>query len=533
MPRPCTYVKPDKTPCRTFAVGETGFCYFHSEKRTIPDRPRDIIEAMMDTRFFGSAFAPGDTWASWTILLKAAYGLAMDEDELALFQHFTGREHARPEGYQLLTAVVGRRGGKSRVSALIVAYESLWGNHEKELAPGERGWAFCISNDRQQSQVVLGYARSLLSLFPDEIERETSDEIYLRNGNAIGVKTCSFRGVRGFSTISVVADEIAFWRDENSSNPAEEVITSILPSMKPNARLIAISTPYAKSGYFYQTYKTSFAKDTDELVFSAPTLEMNPTYNPETIARLIARDPTRFRSEYYAEFRDDVSNFLPEVLVRGAMTRTLSFPDTKLRYVAHIDPSGGRSDSMTLAICHRSGEKVILDRMEERKAPFDPSEVTKEFAGLLQSYGCHSVTSDRYAGEWVAEAFRKQGVRVDVSDLSASDLYLEGQALFTMSRCEIINDERLALQLMSLERRTGRSGKDTVEHPPNMHDDLANAVVGALVFAARGTTWTEAEMNARLPQTQRMSPVGRAIEARQGMEDELRDFMGGSRIIRR
>jgi len=30
-----------------------------------------------------------------------------------------------------------------------------------------------------------------------------------------------------------------------------------------------------------------------------------------------------------------------------------------------------------------------------------------------------------------------------------------------------------------LERRIGRSGKNSIDHAPNGHDDLANAVAGA------------------------------------------------------
>jgi hypothetical protein len=35
-----------------------------------------------------------------------------------------------------------------------------------------------------------------------------------------------------------------------------------------------------------------------------------------------------------------------------------------------------------------------------------------------------------------------------------------------------------------LERRTARSGKDSIDHPPGAHDDVANAVAGVLVLAA-------------------------------------------------
>jgi len=34
-----------------------------------------------------------------------------------------------------------------------------------------------------------------------------------------------------------------------------------------------------------------------------------------------------------------------------------------------------------------------------------------------------------------------------------------------------------------LERRTGRSGRDLIDHPPGGHDDLANAVAGLVTVA--------------------------------------------------
>ena len=538
MPAQCKFVHPTGRQCESWCIADSDLCWFHSRKSTSA-RPETIIDAMRDPGAFGAAFEPFDTWIAWTIFLKAIYGLAMDEDEFALFHHFTGREMVDPQGYQEAYAIAGRRGGKSRISSLIAAYEAIYGGWEEKLSKGERGWIFIIANDRSQAQVVFGYLRSLLALFPDRIERETQEEVHLKSGVSIGVKTCSFRGVRGFSTIGVICDELAFWRDaETSANPASEIITSLLPSLMPGAKLIGISTPYARMGYLYQTYKDSFAKDSDQLVFVGATPELNPTYNQETINRLIARDPSRFESEYFATFRTDIETFLSEALIRAAMTRQLSTPEPRVRYVGFIDPSGGRSDSMTLAISHREGEKVLLDRVEERRPPFDPSKIVEEFAGILKNYGIHSTTSDRYGGAWVDESFRKAGVRIDSSDLPASDLYLEFQPLLSMGRVELIDDERLALQLQSLERRTQSGGKDKVDHPAGGHDDVANAVAGAVVFAARGTTWDEKEQEAHLPQKQHMSPTGIAIDRAQSLEEEMRDWMGlgfsaMNRIVRR
>ena len=39
--------------------------------------------------------------------------------------------------------------------------------------------------------------------------------------------------------------------------------------------------------------------------------------------------------------------------------------------------------------------------------------------------------------------------------------------------------DRSVAQICGLERRTGRSGRDSIDHAPNGHDDIANAVAGA------------------------------------------------------
>jgi hypothetical protein len=50
----------------------------------------------------------------------------------------------------------------------------------------------------------------------------------------------------------------------------------------------------------------------------------------------------------------------------------------------------------------------------------------------------------------------------------------------------LLDNPRLVTQIASLERRTGRLGKDAVDHAPNAHDDLANSVAGALALAWDG-----------------------------------------------
>jgi hypothetical protein len=42
--------------------------------------------------------------------------------------------------------------------------------------------------------------------------------------------------------------------------------------------------------------------------------------------------------------------------------------------------------------------------------------------------------------------------------------------------------QRLISQLCGLERRTSRGGRDSIDHAPAAHDDVANAVAGALLL---------------------------------------------------
>jgi hypothetical protein len=78
-------------------------------------------------------------------------------------------------------------------------------------------------------------------------------------------------------------------------------------------------------------------------------------------------------------------------------------PNTMLyNYVAFADSSGGVRDSYTLGIAHvegkiAEGNVAVLDCLVEVRAPFDPSVATAQIAAVIKSYGCTSVSGDKYA----------------------------------------------------------------------------------------------------------------------------------------
>jgi len=507
----------------------------------------DIISTILSDNAFAKFFPRPETWAAWVVFHRALYGLEMDEDELAVFTQCTGRTTPRTgKGWDEAIAICGRRSGKSKTAALITAYEALFGGWEEQVGPGEKFWLFVIATDRAQAGVVFSYIRAMLSSIPDCITRETADELWLANGACIGVKTASYRALRGFSVAFACLDEMAFLRDERSANPAEEIITSILPSLLPGAKLLGITTPWAKFGLVYELWKTCWGVDEeDRLIWRAPTTLMNPCYKQSTIDRLLKRDRVLYAAEYMAEFREDLEAFIPEGLVQLYCTAAPAGPESGRRYVGFVDPSGGRQDSFTLGIAHIRDGKVHLDLLREHLSPFVPDEVVAEYSAIFKHYGITEIISDRWGGVWVEDAFRKHGIRVTPSDLSASDLYCELQPRLSSGQLVLLNDEKLMLQLRQLECRPQAGGRYKIDHPQlaGFHDDVANAAAGAIVHAVKSMrgVWTEPEMEARLPVAVHTNPKAlggpevQATRIRKEAAALMDDWMcstGGSKIIR-
>jgi hypothetical protein len=138
-----------------------------------------------------------------------------------------------------------------------------------------------------------------------------------------------------------------------------------------------------------------------------------------------------------------------------------------------------------LSIAHRDKDNVVIDLVRGVKPPFDPHEVTKDFAALVKDYRVTSVRGDRYSAEWVVTAFKSSGISYKPAEKSKSDLYLECLPLFTRGAIAIPDHARLLRELKLLERSTHKGGRDTVDHPRNGSDDLANALCGAAVLARK------------------------------------------------
>jgi Phage Terminase len=446
-----------------------------------------IDKVLQDKTLLGAALGPVEpTWSTWRTVLKAAYGLKLDEEELRVFASVAGDRAPPSSRVRELWCVAGRRGGKSRIAAALACYVALFVKHK--LSPGERGMCLVLAASLDQAKSVFNYCLAFLQASPvlcKEIVDHTQSEIRLHNGVVIACHANSFRSIRGRTVLCCVFDEVSFWRDDSTATPDSEVYSAVLPSLATcNGLLVGISSPYRKVGLLHQKYKAYFGVGGDDvLVVQGGSQMFNPSLTDEIINQQKLADPTAASSEWDARFRADLTGLYDDATIdRGVdRNRPLELPPMSVPayYRAGVDPSGGApgGDAYSICISHKEGDdRYVVDVVRGRQGPFDPKEVTEEYAKLCREYRITSVTGDLYGHQWVQQAWRDCGMTYVVADQNASMIYLETLPLFTRGLVSLPDHPALLRELRLLERIPGRIGRDQVTHPRNAHDDLANAL---------------------------------------------------------
>jgi hypothetical protein len=458
----------------------------------------NIVQCLDDPNLFRPWFS-GPSWATWRSVLKGAFAILMDDNELKLFRAVASRDPPKRRVRQLWVCS-GRRAGKDSITSAICAYAAGFTDYRADglLRPGEAATVMCLAVDKQQASIIQKYTAGYFAKVPllkPLVTRETSDGFELSTGAELIVLAPNFGNIRGRSVACCVMDEVGFWRSELTATPDTEAYSALMPSLMtiPNSMLIGISTPYRRSGLLYQKWKDHFGKDDDDiLVVHGTSRQFNPTLDERIIADALKRDPAAARSEWLAEWRDDIAAFLSRELIEGAVDRgvVVRQPVDGEQYFAFADPSGGIADSFTCGIAHRDSDgRALLDCLTEAAPPFDPVAATADIAKTLKAYGIGKVIADRYAAQWPVAEFARNDITLEHSERDRSAIYADFLPLLTSGRARLLDHQRLVGQLANLERRTQPSGRDQINHPVGSHDDLANSAAGALVLAGEESAY--------------------------------------------
>lgn len=445
-----------------------------------------IDQALTDSNLLGAALGDAGSWQLWRSVLRAAFGLPLDNADLERFHSVAGDRRPPEQRVDELWAVLGRRSGKTRVAAAVSVFIATLCEHR--LAAGEVGYVLLLAASRSQASVAFNYVIGFLEASPilsQLIEGVTADEVRLTGNIVIAVHTNSYRTIRGRSLLAVIGDETSFWRDETSAAPDVETYRACVPALAEKAGIwVGISSGYRKTGLLYTKWRDHFGQAGDDvLVIQGPTQAFNPLFNKKTIDKAKAADPEAAESEWMGGFRNDIAAFLDDATIDAAIdfARPIELPPRDgVKYFAFADASGGRHDAYTVCVGHKEGERFVADVIRGKRPPFDPQTATAEYAKLLKEYRLSRITGDNYSAAWVETAWKVEGIKYERSKLPKSALYLEALPLFMRGLVSIPDHAALSRELRLLERRTARSSKDIVDHGRNGADDHANALAGML-----------------------------------------------------
>ncbi|RDD62622.1 terminase large subunit domain-containing protein [Ferruginivarius sediminum] len=198
-----------------------------------------------------------------------------------------------------------RQSGKSTTAAMLALHDAFYS------APS---LTILISPSQRQSTELF---RKVATFYhhvegAPEAELESALRLELKNGSRIVSLPGSEATVRGYSAANtVVIDE--------ASRVPDDLIAAVRPMLATTrGRMIGLSTPYGKRGWFYETWENG--ADWKKVRITADDC---PRITPEFL-----EDERRemgewlFRQEYYCEFVDTEEQFFSSAVIEAALKDT-------------------------------------------------------------------------------------------------------------------------------------------------------------------------------------------------------------------
>ena len=502
-------------------------------------------------------------------ILKVFYGLELDgenktitlpdetnvrvigeytEKEFMQYLIDTGRtnlisyEPGRARQNLLLNA--GRRGTKSSLTGFISNYETYklikMGNPQRHFGMPDGSEIsvtvtaptietattlfttlknYCMSCNYLKDRVV-GKSATTFTLSTDtDLEHGVDPTIRLVCGGA------GSADIRGRSNIVVIMDEAAFF-NASGANSGEALFTALTPSIVSftpkdekkrvigpgEGKTILISSPFGKSGIFYNMYLDSFKDTENTVMFSMYTTMLNPTVDSGYLKNEKRRNPELFNCEFCAKFSDSVSSWLTEDVLEKVVDKNLPVNPRQGRhgveYYMGIDYAG-KNDGAAISIVHKEGEKIVLDYanvyygshsdvwLEGHQKHYDT--VDRKFSGseiipmeefadeikrLCDLFPIKYGWFDQFNGYGLMEMLKKRGLeQFDMKAIYAGlnqQMYQMVKEFICSELMVLPNHPILLPELLNLEET--KSGARVIVEAPNragFHDDITDSFVEA------------------------------------------------------
>lgn len=395
---------------------------------------------------------------------------------------------------------VGRRGGKSSTLCRVAVCEALFGQFD--IPPGDIGVVAIVSvNIKQAAERIRNIEAVLkaIGMQPGKDYKRTGDTIELMHKPVkFEVFSATTMAAVGFTAISIICDELAIWRNEQTgANPAEAILNWLRPTMatQKSAKMYLSSSPFST----LDAHHLAFIKgDTErQMVRYAPTWVANPSIT-EAATHVEETDPIEWERQYHAVpmSANSLSFFDPQV-IDDSIDDTLKLPRRPLPgdVVTVGADFGFRSDSSALVVSHRVGSTYyvgdILELMPLPNEPLKPSKVVKEFARVIKSHGAEYCMADMHYVQSVSEHLEEENLhwtRAPEGANGIQETYVRARRLFLDGQIKLPRNERLIKQLKQVVSQPTAGGAISIRQPRQSgggHGDVCSAFILS-VFQRQG-----------------------------------------------
>ena len=454
-----------------------------------------------------------------------------------------------------LVLVCGRRSGKTFIASIITSYEAykliIKNNPQKyyKLPQGEEIRIINVASTTDQALVLAKATQNIIlnsKWFKPYIHSKNQHEIRLRTkcdlalynekvklrGKSIDAHVslrlmalpCTARGIRGGSVIVGILDEIAHFIDNDGNRSGNQIYEALTPSVATfglDGKILCLSSPYVKSGIFYDLYLDALGRegeeqDTNKVMFKIPTWEMNEEITFGFLTSEKKRNPESFDSEFGAEFASVISGYIkfPERIDECVVRETENMiPVGNYNHYIAVDPSSN-GNGYALAMVHieeriiikiennktikEKRNFVVLDKwkiwslkdLEFEGQPYIDEEIILDYIeGIAQRFRVAKIAYDQFESSSSVLKLRKSGIDAIKTPFSRpynTKIYTNLRNIIYEGRLELFQNDLGIQELKCLQERKVGKRQIVVEAPKQgevITDDLADVLANSCSIA--------------------------------------------------
>ena len=353
---------------------------------------------------------------------------------------------------------------------------------------------------QNQAGIMYDRIRSLImnnDFLKGYVVRNTQTELWVNFLDNTGMSKIITRatgetgtGLRGYSPHCIIADECSFIKTD--------ILKAFLPSgMATQARVWLTSTPFSKSGYFYEACQNSNRTNPDGLwtefhVKSTenPLIQEDPTFIEE-IKRLTREE---YVQEVEGEFLDIGNALIPNSLLRDAVRDKK--PEGQPRYYMGVDVArSGRDETVYTIVAVDKNDEIFVEEVKA-ESQSNVVDVCGRIGDFVRDYRIETVFIDETGlGGGLIDLAREQNIPargVVFSLQEKASMYKNLRLLFENHRITLKKVDKLVYQLSYLTREYTEAGVMKIKSEE--HDDYPDSLVLACRAVSTGAEWHVLDM---------------------------------------